>query len=95
MRHNEQTLAHTLQQYLKENHLKTKTDEYKLLSKWDKIVGGFIASHTERVFKQGNKLYVHVGSSAVKHELRMCREKVIELVNDEMGKGFIDDLILI
>jgi len=95
MRHNEQTLANTLQQYLKENNLKSKTDEYKLLSKWDTIVGGFIASHTERVFKSGRKLYVQVGSSAVKHELMMCREKVMELVNDEMGKGFVEDLVLI
>ncbi len=95
MRHNEQSLADTLQVYLKENNLKNKTDEFKLLSKWDTIVGGFIASHTERVFRQGRKLFVQVDSSAVKHELMMCREKVLELVNDEMGKGFVDELVLI
>lgn len=94
-RNNEQSLGDSLQQYLHENRLKGKTDEYKLLAKWDTIVGGFIASHTEKIYTSGKKLYVRVGSSAVKHELMMCREKVIELVNAEMGNGFVNDLVLL
>jgi predicted nucleic acid-binding Zn ribbon protein len=94
-RHNEQSLGESLKQYLIENRLKGKTDEYKLLSKWDSIVGGFIAKHTDKVFTQGKKLFVQVSSSAVKHELMMSREKVIELVNAEMGDNFVNDLVLI
>ena len=95
MKSNEQRLGETLQQYLVENRLKSKTDEYKLLSKWDTIVGGFIAKHTDRIYTSGKKLYVQVSSSAVKHELMMSRDKVIELVNVEMGKGFVEELVLI
>ena len=94
-RRNEQSIGDSLNQYLLENRLKGKTDEYKLLAKWDTIVGGFIASHTERIYTSGKKLYVRVGSSAVKHELMMCREKVLELVNAEMGDGFVNDLVLL
>ncbi|HZF99692.1 MAG TPA: DUF721 domain-containing protein [Chitinophagales bacterium] len=94
-RRNEQSLGESLQQYLHENRLKGKTDEYKLLAKWDTIVGGFIASHTENLYSSGKKLYVRVGSAAVKHELTMCKEKVLELVNAEMGEGFVNDLVLL
>jgi predicted nucleic acid-binding Zn ribbon protein len=94
-RHNEQSLGESLKQYLIENRLKGKTDEYKLLAKWDHIVGGFIAKHTDKVFTQGKKLFVQVSSSAVKHELMMSRDKVIELVNAEMGDNFVNALVLI
>jgi predicted nucleic acid-binding Zn ribbon protein len=92
---NEQSLGDSLQQYLHDNRLKGKTDEYKLLSKWDTMVGGFIAKHTDRLYTSGKKLYVRVESSAVRHELMMNREKVIELVNAEMGRDFVNDLVLL
>ena len=94
-RRNEQSIGDSLQNYLQENRLKGKTDEYKLLAKWDVMVGGFIARHTEKLYTSGKKLYVRVGSSAVKHELMMNREKVLELVNAEMGKDFVNDLVLL
>lgn len=95
MRKNEQTLAEAMQDFLKQNRLKGKTDEYKLLAKWDTIVGGFIAKHTDTLYTSGRKLCVRVNSSAVKHELHMSRQKVLELVNREMGSGFVEELVLL
>jgi predicted nucleic acid-binding Zn ribbon protein len=94
-RNNGQSLGDALKNYLVENRLKGKTDEYKLLAKWDHIVGGFIAKHTDNIYTSNKRLCVTVSSSAVKHELMMCREKVIELVNAEMGEDYVRELVLL
>ena len=92
---NDQNLKDSLQQYLAHYRLKDKANEFKLVSKWEKIVGTFIGKYTEELKVKDKKLYIRVNSSTVKHQLMISREKIVELINTEMGQGYIKEIVLL
>lgn len=92
-RENNQPLKESLDQFLDHFRLKQKAKEYKLIAKWETIVGPMIGKYTEEIKVHNNKLYLKINSSSVKHQLTMSREQVIDMVNTEIGEGFIKDII--
>ncbi len=68
--------------------------EYRIFGKWEKIVGGVIASHARPVSLRGKKLFVAVDSSAWMQQLTMLKPAIIEKANNAIGKGAIGDIAL-
>ena len=94
-RKNNQTIKDSLTDYLTHYRLKDKANEYRLVSRWEHIVGVFIGKYTEQLKVRDKKLYVRVNSSTVKHQLMMSREQIVEMVNREMGEGYVKEIVLL
>jgi len=82
-----------IQQLLNAYRLEGKFDETKLISSWSKIMGKPIASRTSRIFMKNDVLFVELTSAPLKHELNMSKQKITDLINQELGKPIVKEVI--
>jgi predicted nucleic acid-binding Zn ribbon protein len=82
-----------LEKYLETFRLKEAFDETYVTAHWEKIMGKPIASRTKAVFVKGKMLYVQLDSAPLREELVRAKSKILQLVNQEMGKDFVTDIV--
>jgi len=89
-----QSLSKALDSYFEENPvLAEKLAEVRLMESWEKTLGHTIARYTGSLFIKNKCLYVKLTSSVVKSELMMCRERLIQNLNNEAGRTVINNII--
>lgn len=88
------TLKEAIKNLLETYNLKTRLNEVKLLGSWEKVMGAVIAKHTKEIFIVKGKLFVKVDSAPLREELHYAREKMIKMLNDEIGANVINEIIL-
>jgi len=69
-------------QFLKEENLEHTFRQKKLIVNWEKVMGKTIAS----------RIFVKLSSAPLKQEMQNSKEKFLELVSDEIGKGEVEDV---
>lgn len=62
---------------------------------WLSIMGKTIASRTGNITLYNKKLKVKIESAPLKNELNMSKSKVLALLEKELGKGVIEDIVFI
>ena len=91
-----QQLSKILEDYFNENpELADKMAENRLASSWEKVLGVSINKYTGDMYVKKRCLYVRLTSSVVKNELMMCRERLIQNLNEDIGRNIISDIIFI
>ncbi|TDQ13731.1 uncharacterized protein DUF721 [Algoriphagus boseongensis] len=80
---------------LKAYRLEGKYKEKLLINSWAELVGHTIASRTSSVFIKDQKLMVRITSGPVKKELQLNRSKVLALIEEKIGKGVVEDLVIL
>jgi predicted nucleic acid-binding Zn ribbon protein len=94
-RDNDFTLKEVIERLRKVYNWDTSLDEANLKNSWEKVVGGIIGKHTLNLSVKNRVLYVNLDSSVIRSELQMSRSKIVKLLNDEVGKNVIDDMVLV
>ncbi len=61
---------------------------------WHKVLGEAISKYTTQVALERDTLFVQLSSSVLREELSYGKEKIIQLINEELGKDLIKKLIL-
>ncbi len=90
---NERPLGDIIKTVLKKHGLEEKLTETEIFASWGKIMGAPIAKYTERLsLKQGN-LIVYLRSSVLRNELSYAKTKIIRMINDELGKPAVRDIV--
>ncbi len=72
--------------------LEEKLTETRIFSSWEKIMGSPIAAYTDRLYLRNGCLTVYLTSSALRHELEFAKSKIINMINDEIGKAAIKSI---
>jgi predicted nucleic acid-binding Zn ribbon protein len=88
-------LADAFQDLLKAYRLEDTYQEKLLISSWPTLVGKTIADRTSNVYIKDKKLMVKITSGPVKKELQLNKPKVIALIESQIGKGIVDDVIFL
>lgn len=88
-------LADAFQDLLKAYRLEDTYQEKLLISSWPTLVGKTIADRTSNVYIKDKKLMVKITSGPVKKELQLNKSKVIALIESQIGKGIIDEVIFL
>jgi predicted nucleic acid-binding Zn ribbon protein len=88
-------LADAFQDLLKAYRLEDTYQEKLLISSWPALVGKTIADRTSNVYIKDKKLMVKITSGPVKKELQLNKSKVIALIESQIGKGIVDDVIFL
>jgi len=79
---------------LKAFRIEDKFDETNLINQWEKVMGGPIAKRTTKIYIYQKKLYVHLNSAPLKHELNMSRDKILVMLTKEFGKPIVNEVII-
>ena len=88
-------MADAFQDLLKAYRLEDTYQEKLLISSWPELVGKTIADRTSNVYIKDKKLMVKITSGPVKKELQLNKSKVIALIESQIGKGIVDDVIFL
>ncbi|WP_018622935.1 DUF721 domain-containing protein [Spirosoma luteum] len=89
------TLKDAIGQLLKTYQLQTRFNETYLEAFWGRMMGPAIASRTNRLYVRDRKLYIDIASAPLRNELVNAKQKLVQLVNKDMGTEVIDDVIFI
>ena len=94
-RHNEHlSLSDALKDFVETNNLEKGLDKIKVQDAWVKLMGNGVNSYTTSILLNRNTLYVELSSSALREELSYGKEKIITMLNEDLGKEIIKKLIL-
>ena len=89
------TVKDAIGQLLKAYQLQTRFNETYLEAFWGRMMGPTIASRTNRLYVRDRKLYIEIASAPLRNELVNAKQKLIQLVNKDMGTDVIEDVIFI
>jgi predicted nucleic acid-binding Zn ribbon protein len=86
-------LSSLLNKTLASHGLATRLKEYRVVGRWEKIVGRVIARHAQPSSLRGKKLSVAVDSSAWMQQLSLLKPELVEKLNNSLGAGSIQDIM--
>ena len=88
-------MADAFQDLLKAYRLEDTYQKKLLISSWPELVGKTIADRTSNVYIKDKKLFVKITSGPVKKELQLNKSKVIALIESQIGKGIVEDVVFL
>lgn len=83
-----------LKDFVDSNKLEKGLDKVNVRDAWAKLMGDYVSNYTTAVELKNETLYVQLKSSALREELSYGKEKIIKLLNEELGKALITKVIL-
>lgn len=90
----EVSMAEALQKFLNKSKLKTGVQALQIEEVWEKIMGKTVAKYTDKLQIVGSTLFVSTVVAPLKNELLYQKEKIIDLVNTELGEKVIKDVVI-
>ncbi|APG64343.1 MULTISPECIES: DUF721 domain-containing protein [Tenacibaculum] len=81
--------------FIKENNLTKGMQKLKIDEAWTKLMGQGVASYTTRVQLQNKTLVVSLSSSVLREELSYGKDKIVKMLNEEMGEEVVKKLLLV
>ena len=88
-------MADAFQDLLKSYRLEDTFQEKLLLASWPTLMGKTIADRTANLYIKDKKLFVKITSGPVKKELQLNKSKVMALIETEVGKGVVEEIIFV
>jgi predicted nucleic acid-binding Zn ribbon protein len=89
---NVQSVKDVILQALREQGLETPLHQKRLLEAWPQVVGPAIARYTLNTYIYNQTLYVRLSSPALRADLSMRRQELIQKLNAFVGEQVITDV---
>ncbi|AQG78210.1 DUF721 domain-containing protein [Spirosoma montaniterrae] len=89
------TVKDAIGQLLKHYQLQSRFNETYLEAFWGRMMGQAIASRTNRIYVRDRKLHIELTSAPLRSELVNAKQKLIQVINKDMGTDVIDDVVFI
>ena len=93
-RHNDQPIKDVLKEMVETYRLRSKLNQTKIKSMWKSLMGPSIDKYTKDIRIRGKKLYVNIESASLRQELSMGKEKILNIINEELGDEYLEDVII-
>ena len=87
-----QTLADIIAQCLRHDGLETPLMQRRLIDSWGKVAGHAIEKYTGEKFIRNQTLFVKILNPALRADLAMMRERLVNNLNVEVGARVINDI---
>jgi hypothetical protein len=91
---NESAIGDILSQIIKTNKLESGLNQISVADAWKNLMGNGVNNYTRNVLLKGNTLYVELTSAVLREELSYGKDKIIKMINEELGKEIVTDVIL-
>lgn len=87
-------LQDVLKDFVNENNLEKGLDKVQVRNAWAKLMGNGINNYTTAIELKNDILYVQLSSSTLREELSYGKQKIIELINEELRKEIVNKIVL-
>ena len=88
------SISDALKEFVEKNKLQTGLDKVNVRDVWNSQMGPAIEKYTTSIKLDRETLYVQLSSSVLREELSYGREKIIRMLNEELGRELITKLVL-
>ena len=69
-------------------------DQVSVKEAWVSLMGNGVNSYTKNVTLKGSTLYVELTSSVLREELSHGKSKIIAMINEELRRDIVKDVVL-
>jgi hypothetical protein len=91
---NESSIADVLKEIIEKNKLQPGIDEVVVKDAWKSLMGNGVNSYTRNVILKNGTLYVELTSAVLREELTYGKEKIIALINEELRRDVVKNVVL-
>jgi predicted nucleic acid-binding Zn ribbon protein len=91
---NEKSLKEVLKELVETYRLKSNLNQSRIKSAWGQLMGPSIARYTKDIKVRKHTLYLTVESAALRQELSFGKEKIMKILNEELGEEFIREVVI-
>lgn len=91
---NESSIGDVLKEIIQSNKLQPGMDQISVKEVWVSLMGNGVNSYTKNVALKGSTLYVELTSSVLREELSHGKSKIIAMINEELRRDIVKDVIL-
>ncbi len=88
-----QPISSVLQEFLSDSKLDKGLSKVAVESMWHQVMGPPISKYTKSLRFTPPTLHVYLSSSVLREELHYGREKIIALINKELGQDLIESIV--
>ena len=88
------SLQDLMKDVMKENNLTKGINKLSVQDAWAKLMGNGVVSYTQSVDLQNKTLVVKLKSSVLREELSYGKEKIVKMMNEELGENLITKILL-
>tara|TARA_B100000900_G_scaffold349184_1_gene315240 strand:- start:1801 stop:2088 length:288 start_codon:yes stop_codon:yes gene_type:complete len=81
-----------LGEFISKNSLIDGIDSARIQESWRELMGENIDAYTKKISLQQNILVVKLTSSILRQELSYGKDKIIEMINESLGKDKVRDI---
>lgn len=76
------------------NNLNSGLNNVKVQKLWEETMGSNVNSYTKEINLKNKTLYVSLSSSVLRQELSYGKQKIVDLINKEIGDKIITKVVL-
>ena len=90
----ESSIGDVLKQFISQNKLEAGMDVVNLRDAWKNLMGNGVNNYTTEIQLKGSTMYVALSSAVLREELSYGKEKIIKMINEELRKDLVTNLVL-
>ena len=87
-------MADALKEFVETNRLEKGLDAINVADAWKNMMGNGVNNYTTAIQLKGDTLFVQLSSSVLREELSYGKQKIINMLNENLGKELIKKLVL-
>ena len=88
------SLEDVLKQIIQANNLQPGIDKISVRDAWKNLMGNGVNNYTKEIMLKGSTLYVELTSAVLREELSYGKEKIVRMINEELKREVVKDVVL-
>lgn len=89
-----QTIGKVLDEIVQSKALKSGIINARINELWYELMGSHMTSYTEKITLRGNTLFVSLNNAALREELGYGKDKILEMMNEQLGSEILEKIVL-
>ena len=91
---NDSLIGDVLKAIISDNKLQPGIDQVSVQEAWKSLMGNGVNTYTRAVALKGSTLYVELTSAVLREELSYGKDKIIQMINAELGREVVKEVVL-
>ncbi|MXN91819.1 DUF721 domain-containing protein [Flavobacterium sp. Sd200] len=87
-------ISDVLKEFMQVNNLQKGMDGISVRDAWKNLMGPGVNNYTGEIMLKGGVLYVQLTSAVLREELSYGRQKIVKMINEELGRDVVKDVVL-
>lgn len=88
------SLGDVLKEIIQKNNLQKGMDKIDVRDAWKNLMGNGVNNYTSEIMLKGTTLYVALTSAVLREELSFGKEKIVKMINEELGREVVTEVVL-